>query len=521
MHLNREMKLLKTKPAVARPGPERLLKLALPLLLAGLWLVYALAEPLAPPDFYKYYFQGEGLSKFDFSGLSIPPLFPLFLSLLTGLGRLFSAAECFVPWAARILSLLAGLGTIICLERLAGQGHPAGRRAFTWLTALSPLILVHLSMPLSDMLFLFFVLAFFRALDAEKPGAVILFSLLAALTRYEGLLLLPPALLHALRQIPRARLRRLVLVLGGPLALAGVVLSIVKFNWLEKAIAYSGIFNPERGPLFFILNPGRLLEILAGNFLFFLPARPAALKYTALVMLFLLAAAGWRRRRREQPFSAWTSLYYLVFFLLGKGYLAYSFPGEIHTRRLLSFLVLFLLLVFRGWQIILVRTAVAFSRRLNGRVFIRACFAGLLLIVFSHGHRQALAEVRSIPDRGAYLQARYFINRPGWEQSTLFYLDRATFSYYLGREPRGFFPAARHIEPGDYLSFLQDKMTGLGLRRVAFNFYLVYPDARASDTRAKIFLVASAGNRDLWAARPLYYRGGMAACIVFPRFITP
>lgn len=521
MQPNREMKLLKTKLAAGRPGLERLLKLVLPLLLTGLWLIYALAEPLAPPDFYKYYFQGQGLLKLDFSGLSLPPLFPLFLSLLARLGRLFGAADCFVPWAARGLSLLAGLGTVICLERLAGQGHPAGRRAFTWLLALSPLILVHLSLPLSDMLFLFFVLAFFCALEAGKPGAVILFGLLAALTRHEGLLLLPPASLYALRQIPRARLRRLVLVLGGPLALTCLVVSFVKFSWLKKIVAYSGIFNLEAGPLFFILNPGRLLEILSGNFLFFLPARPAALKYSALVILLLLAAAGWRRRRREQPFSAWTSLYYLVFFLLGKGYLAYSFPGEIHTRRLLSFLVLFLLLVFRGWQCFLVRIAAVVSRRGPGRVCYRACFAGLLLLVFSQGHRQALAEVRNIPDRGAYLQARYFSNRPGWEQSTLFYVDRATFSYYLGREPRGFFPAARHIEPGDYLSFLQDKMTRLGLRRVAFNFYLVYPDARASDTRAKIFLLENTGNLDLWAARPLYYRGGMAACILFPRFVTP
>lgn len=305
------------------------------------------------------------------------------------------------------------------------------------------------------------------------------------------------------------------------------------FSWLGEVIAYSGIFNPERGPLFFILHPGRLLEILAGNFFFFLPGAPALLKSSAMLVLLFSAAAGWRLWFRKQPFPAWTCLYYLVGFLLGKGYLSHSFSHELHTRRLLSFLVLLALLCFRGLQSLFranraskaekafspSETSISSTR--SGRLLKTIAVLTFLVILgisFSRAHRQALAEVSSIPDRGAYVLAQYFRTRPQLEKSSLFYLDRATFSYYLGREPQGYFPPARRMPDVDFLDFLREKTARLGIKRIAFNFYLAYPDARVSDTRAKKYLINNADNLDLWMARPLYHRGDMAACLLYPRF---
>lgn len=483
----------------------------LSLLLLGLWICYSRVEILGPPDFYTYLQQGRRLLALDFTDIMVPPLFPLLLALGEKLGDLLNADTTLPLWLGRIISLAAGLAGAFYLRRLARVNAESAASLLPWAVCLSPLFLVQFALPLTDILFLALFLGWLANISEEQRGKTVLLALLAAATRFEGLLLLLPTVFLFLKRISRTWLRR-VMMLGFSLAgLPAYLLlnQVFSRKTLEIAAEPENILN-------FVLHPDRLFEILYGNFFSFAAEAPPWLRFALLAGLLLALLAGLAAAFHRNRFLAGSCIYFLAVFFLFKGYLPDSLAGELHSRRLLPGLVLIMVGAFWGLQYLL-----KYFRQ--GSWPKRALVAALVLLIslgFNSGHRAARLEAESIPNRGAYALARYFNQRPDADHRTILLIHPDTYQYY--RQSLVAAETLKRISKKDDLHFRQNlrKLVNRdGIRAIAFDFYLSRPGSW--HRFAKLFLMSNAGDSDSWLARPLYYRGQAVAFILFPRRYEP
>jgi Gpi18-like mannosyltransferase len=150
-----------------------------------------------------------------------PPLFPLGLAAIAWLGGRSVDAQ-------RLLGVVAGSGTVLVVGLIAWR--LAGRRAAlvaAALTAVYPAFVAADASLMSESVFGLLVacslLQALRLLEAPSPLAMAVLGALigaAALTRPEGLLLVPPALALALLAVPRRQL----ILRGGALVAATLLL---------------------------------------------------------------------------------------------------------------------------------------------------------------------------------------------------------------------------------------------------------------------------------------------------------
>lgn len=150
----------------------------------SIWLERVLIAPWARWDAHWYariveqgYRAGDGTTQFY-------PLYPLLATSLTRLGL--------PPLAAlTLVSLMAGLGAVLLFERLARQEtDPARARQATLAFMLFPSAIV-LFAPYSEALFLLCALGSLSAARNRRWASAGLTAALAALTRPQGLFLLP------------------------------------------------------------------------------------------------------------------------------------------------------------------------------------------------------------------------------------------------------------------------------------------------------------------------------------------
>ncbi len=479
----------------------------LSLFLLGLWISYSLVETLGPPDFYTYILQGRKMLALDFSDLMVPPLYPLLLALGEKTGNLLGAGTAFLLWLGRVISLAAGLACAFRLRSLARIGAEPAAGLLPWAVCLSPIFLAQFALPLTDVLFLAFFLGWLAATAEGRARNTVIWALLAAATRFEGLLLLPPTVFLLLKGIRRTWLRR-VMMLGFSLACLPAYLLLTR-AFSRKTLELVG----EPGIILnFVLHPGRLVEILYGNFFSFAPGAPPVLQVVLLAGTAVVLAAGLIAVHRRNRFLAGACAYFLAAFFLFKGYLPDSLPGEIHSRRLLPGLVLIMVGVFWGLQYLL-----ELLRR-GGRSQ-RALVTALALLIgfgFSGAHRAARLEAESIPNRGAYALARYFNQRPEGDHRSILLTHADTYQYFR-QGPTAADPLRRISleDESQVRQNLKKQFERKDIRRIAFDFYLARPNSWHRS--AKLFLMNHTEDQDLWLARPLYHRGRLAAMVLLPR----
>lgn len=308
------------------------------------WLLLSLTEKIGPPDFYKIYNVAEKLFSGNLKIDIIPPLFPL---LLFPFGHLISLvadpADAFIL-AGRFLSLAAGLGvlyfTYAFLKKITG---PFAIPAVLFMT-LSPWFLKILAFPITDMLYLFFVtLVFYSFLNKSSPGWVLLGTVCGVLTRFEGVLLFPSAVINYFK----LKKRNIYILLTAVPLLAGILFFFSRFAPRFYS-HFKDIILAQKTYLFFFQHPLEFLNLIYGNILFFIPySYPGYVKWTVWVFVLGLFGYGIYRLYKLEKSLTLALLFYELVFLISKGYVNTQDP-EREFRRLFSGLWIFYIVAIIG-----------------------------------------------------------------------------------------------------------------------------------------------------------------------------
>ena len=313
------------------------------------WILLFQITKLAPPDFYKYYFAGEKLIKGNLKVSFIPPLFPL--SILT-VGKIITPFVKFLnPYitSGKLFSLLAGAGISFFSYKILKNFTNNFSLLGTLFIIISPFFLQFLCFPVTDFIYLFFVVSTFYFFIKGKRTLSLLTIVLGMLTRFEGILLLFAYFIRFFVFKKKDYLKYFFVVLT-TFPLLYLFYYKFGFRFIKKIIL---VFS-TKSFLFFFYHPEHLMYILHSGIMAFIPARSPSFVHNTLffsLIIFFFWGAFFIFKR-EFRFSL-SLLFYEVSFALGKGYVfANSFtilPGEHNLRRFLSFVFLFYIISFVGW----------------------------------------------------------------------------------------------------------------------------------------------------------------------------
>jgi Gpi18-like mannosyltransferase len=312
--------------------------------LSILWVRLVLGQDLAPPDFYEYYQYAQRLFAGDFRLEVIPPLFPLLLGILGKLLGLFVTNIDSYLLAGQLISYFGGVLTLFytyrLLRRFTGDFALIGIAYFS----ISPLFLKFVTLPLTDMLFLAFVMASLYYFESRHFPKSVMAAGLAMLTRFEGILVLLAGIVNYLKLKSRHT---------GIAAFLSVVLFCdlfyLFFRYASRLIKYIDAVSASQSYLYFFNNPLKILQIIYGNFLYFLPHRfPGWAKWTVFSFLLLFFVMGLISLFKKNWRFSLSLVFYMIVFITAKGYVVEVGLGLLHTRRLLSFLFLFVVVAFVG-----------------------------------------------------------------------------------------------------------------------------------------------------------------------------
>lgn len=344
--MNRPPVLTKIKNIV---GSERFALTAIFVFLMIHWWRLMHATPLGPPDFYEYYIYAGKLMAGDFQLILIPPLFPL---LLGAVGSLLKAGN-FHPepflLAGRLISLAAGWGIVYLSYRLMKRLTPGIALPVVICVAICPFFLKFLALPLTDLLYLLFVvMSFYYFYEARwlSSGVSVLAGLLS---RFEGILLFLGGVINYLK----LNLKRLIWLFL--VALIGLCdLFYLASHYAPRILDYTERILAQQSYLFFLKNPLRLGRILYGNILFWVPQRfPGTVKLILFCLMLALFLVGLYKLFQTKWQWAAALLFYLILFTLAKGYVVRVGVTRLHERRLLSVLFLFFLVSLVGLYAVL------------------------------------------------------------------------------------------------------------------------------------------------------------------------
>ncbi len=308
------------------------------------WLSLANIEKLAHPDYYVYYKASEKLFSGDFRLGFIPPLFPFLLGIFGRIiGLVPGNTDSFIL-GGRIISLFAGLGVVYfsfkLLQKLVGGYAVMG----TIILVISPFFLKLLSIPQTDMLYLFFICAafyfFFSGNSRLNSGWAAVGCLL---TRFEGVLLVGSAFINHVNFRKKRWIYYAISLIPLTLVLYFLFLGfaprlIDTFNYVVSKSLY----------LYYFKHPQELGHLFYGNFLFFIsPKFPGFLKWLFLYMLLIGFFTGLYYLFKIKWQFALAILFYELSFIIFKGYAATLDP-EVEFRRMFSVIWIFYILAFIG-----------------------------------------------------------------------------------------------------------------------------------------------------------------------------
>lgn len=510
------------KAGTHQPGHWRIAAIALVLILISWYWIHLVAiQPLAPPDFYRYYADYESIFQGNGGEMKLPPLYPLVAGLSgNALALLMPRRDAFIL-AGKLLSLLGAMGIFFAFLQLTGGDKP-GKAALGGATflVLSPMVLRFLALPLTDLVFLALLLGTFTALFRNQVPAAVVLALAAGGVRFEGFFLLLLVAAYILFHRNRLIWIPAALIIGADLLYLAARHTPRVLHYLRQ---WSLDGTPELWK-----NPQILLRVITGNLLFFLPSSwPRGIILT-ISLLFLGAVAGgcmaaWRRN----PRAAAVFIAFILGMLLFKGYVVFEGNWRLHTRRLLPLLVPLLALAVIGiqsgakwlkhsrrlreivriflplftiplvllspthwpwWPVLLVLPVAALCLGIPPRRDMAGVAAALALAIFftfvgGTGFRQAIRIVRSMPNEGGIAVARWF-NAQNADNTDRILLMSNPFMvrYYLEKPARWEEWNPPHwrgrIPLEDFWSRFMSDLRNAGINRVVVDRYLPATSSR-------------------------------------------
>lgn len=340
------------------------------------WVLLTLTEKLGPPDVYKLY---EAAGKIYSGNLKIgiiPPLFPIVQYPISKIIALFTNPIDAFILAGRIISLFAGLGTLLFSYLILKRFIEKYAVLPVIFLVISPWYLKLLAFPITDMLYLFFVSASFYSFLPRKNshwGWTVLAVAGGVLTRFEGVLLIISGFL---RYFKLKKKTLIIFAASLPVMALFMYLFLTFFNrfWAH----FRDIILPQKTYLFIFQHPMDFLNVIYGNILYFIPfSFPYFLKLFLLLMILALFAYGiYRLFKAERRFTV-VLLVYELLFLIAKGYVDTTRP-DIEFRRIFSGLWIFYLVCFMGGYFLL--RELKTKPRIRQAIFI---IAGLLMVLFA------------------------------------------------------------------------------------------------------------------------------------------
>lgn len=316
------------------------------------WVLLCLTEKLGPPDFYKLYWVAENLYGGNLEVGIIPPLFPLILYPLGKLACLFTNPETAFIFTGRFIALTATLGVTWFTYKLLEQFTGKYAMIFVSLMAICPWFLKMSSFPITDMLYLCFLTAAFYYFSKGSTAwkLALTFSITAALTRFEGLLLFLSGTISLLKG--KLKKRNLLILLGA----ASIAILVIIFFLLFTPRFFAhfrDIIIPRKSYLFIFLHPLDFLNVIYGNFLYMIPFNfPLWAKWSLFAAVLACFTYGVYHLFKIKRGLTLGLLTYQLLFFIAKGYIDVYAP-EREFRRVLSGLWIFFLFAFIGCTFLL------------------------------------------------------------------------------------------------------------------------------------------------------------------------
>ncbi len=308
------------------------------------WVRLVLGQELAPPDFYEYYQYAQRVFSGDLRLEVIPPLFPFLLGALGKFLSLFFVGLDAYLLAGQMISLGAGVLTLFYTYRLVRELTGEFALVAIAFFTISPFFLKFVTLPLTDMLFLAFVMASLYYFYVRSIPKSVLGIALAMLTRFEGVLLMMSGIVNYLR----LKSRHAFLTVFVSLVLF-CDLFYLFFRYASRLIKYIDAVSASQSYLYFFNHPLKILQIIYGNFFYFMPYQfPVWAKWSLFSFLLLFFVIGMIVLSRKNWRFSIALLFYLSVFIIAKGYVVDVGQDLLHTRRLLSFLYLFVMVALVG-----------------------------------------------------------------------------------------------------------------------------------------------------------------------------
>ncbi len=314
------------------------------------WILFVNIEKLASPDFYKYYFEFRNLISGKLFFKNSPPLFVLLMGLGGKFLNLFVKSKDFYILSGRMISLVAMTGFIIFFYKFMKKITKDYSIIFTIFLMLTPFYLKFLALPLTDPLYILFVMSGFYFFYERKIRESIISVVSGILTRFEGILLFISAIVNYLKFEKKYLKKYLVYLM---LSIPFLILFYVKFsNRLYDKIK---LLVSSNYMFLFINNPNIILHLYYDNLLFFIPYKyPSNIMWFLLYLLIIMFFVGlYRLYLINKMFSVSLFLYYLLF-TFSKGYIVSRgsismLRSQTQFRRMFSSILVFYVFVVIGF----------------------------------------------------------------------------------------------------------------------------------------------------------------------------
>lgn len=529
------------------------------------WYFLSGLTSLAPPDYYKYYNFSEKLFSADFANFTVPPLFPFLLGSIGNILLLFlNGIDTFII-GGKIISLLASLGIVYFSYKFFRKFAGKYSVLITFSLVLFPFFLKFMSLPLTDILYLFFVVTSFYYFSEKKIYRSAFNVILAILTRYEAILIVFSLIINFLK-IKTKNLKTLIPI--GMIILSGISVYLIYSKRFIKKIEF---IIANKSYLFFFLNPVKLASLFYLNILFFIPGNiPVFIKIILFLILFWFLIYGYFYLFKVNKKFMLSLLFYQVFFIISKGYIVgvgnVFVPGN-QARRMLSVIFIFWLVSIIGFVNFLKKVRNYFSDRFLLIVKFFSLFIVLVLVLYnfslikelpfvlitlfilgiiftlyrsdilkskkiigisiilllflsmySKSYNDSNKFIISLPNKGAYMISKWINANMDKNEKLLSYSSNQTVRYYLKKKVLIYKILLRDEKIHRYYSVLRkklwEKLKNKKIKYLAFDLYMNPTDSPYEVAIKRMFYRYRREKDHFKLKRLLFYKGRAVATIL-------
>ena len=530
------------------------------------WFYFVKLEKLANPDFYKYFFEFKRIISGKIQFRNSTPLFTLLMGLLGKFLSLFINSKDSYILSGRIISLLSSIGFIFYTYKIFQCFTNKTSIIITVFLLISPFFLKLIALPITDITYAFFMVFSFYFLLKQNKSKSIIGVILAALTRYEGFLLIISLIINYLNIIKKNIKKNIIITFFiSPL----IIIFYIKFaNRLTKKII--SIFT-NNFLLTFITHPEKLIHILYENILFFIPYQyPSLVKWILIYILIIFSFIGFYKIYRQNKLFALSILFYFVSFTFGKGYIISKgsinmLNPNIAFRRMFSFIFIFYFFSIIGlyfflkyikeklkkkdilyYVLIILLTLIILTSKFNfsyklligyliifsilfiqiskikSKLLLKGFLISLLLFFIINIYTKSFIKTKnyysSAPQKGAYMIAKWANSHLKEGSVLLTYSGIKTIKYYLNKKialiriktkNKNIYSNIKNLREYLIKKFKKYKITYIGIDN-----YLNFKE-RPGETAIKIFLNSQKySSRYFKLIKVLLYKNNYTGCIL-------